>query len=165
MLAGHHVRMNQTSPCRCTECNAEFIPDPRVGERQVTCGAAECQQARHAKQCRDWRAGNRDATASHYEDVVVPFRDRQPDYQRRWRWGRRLREIRENTTLLGGALLAALRGLVQQAEKLVVRAVGVVQTGVLAGEKLSRAVAAVRSTMTALEQLEASAAELRDLGL
>jgi hypothetical protein len=165
MMAGHHVRMIQTTPCRCSECSAEFIPDPRVGDRQVTCGVAECQQARHAKQCREWRAANGEATASHYEDVVVPFREQQPDYQRRWRWGQRLREIREKTTRFGGSLLIGLRGLVQRAERLVARTAGVVQTGVLAGEKLDRAVAVVRSTIAAVEQLEASVAELRELGL
>jgi hypothetical protein len=97
--------------------------------------------------------------------VVVPFRREQPDYQRRWRWGRRLREIREQTSLLGGALLASLHGLVRQAERLAQQAASVVQTGILAGQKLQRAVAAVRSTITALEQLEASTAELRELGL
>lgn len=164
-MAGHHVRMNSTTPCRCSECSAEFVPDPRVGERQVTCGAPECQQGRHAKQCREWRAANSEATASHYEDVVVPFREQQPDYQRRWRWFHQLREIREKTTRFGGALLIGLRGLVQQAERLLARAVGVVQTGVLAGEKLNQAVAVVRSTIAAIEQLEASVAELRELGL
>src|SRR5690606_16970059 len=156
MLAGHHARMIHTNPCRCSECSAEFIPDPRVGERQVTCGNAECQRARHAKQCREWHVANREATASHYEDVVVPFRAQQPDYQRRWRWGRRLREIREKTTLLGGVLLAGFRGLVQQAEKLVARPAGVAQTGVLAGEKLEHALATVRSTIAAVERLEGS---------
>jgi len=165
MMAGHHARMNSTSPCRCSECSAEFIPDPRVGDRQVTCGAAECQQARHAKQCREWRAANSEATASHYEDVVVPFRKQQPDYQRRWRWGQQLREIREKTSLFGGALLIGLRGLAQRAERLVARAAGVVQTGVLAGEKLGRALEVVRSTIAAVERLEASVAELRELGL
>jgi len=162
MMAGHHVRMKPTSPCRCVECSAEFVPDPRVGVRQVTCGAAGCQKARHAKRCREWHANNKEATATHYQDVVVPFRQKQPDYQRRWRWGRRLCEIREKTTLLGGAVLASLRGLVLRAQRL---AFGTVQTGVLAGEKLQHAVAAVRSTITALKQLEASTAELRELGL
>jgi len=131
----------------------------------VTCGADECQQARHAKQCREWRAANSEATASHYEDVVVPFRERQPDYQRRCRWRQRLREIREKTTRFGGSLLLALRGLVQRAERLAAQAADVVQTGVLAGEKLGRAVAVVRSTIAAIEQLETSMAELRELGL
>src|SRR5690606_5866543 len=98
--------MKTTNPCRGSECSAEFIPDPRVGDRQVTCGAPGCQRARHAKRCREWHAANKEAAASHYEDVVVRFREQQPDYQRRWRWGRRLREIREKTALLGGALLA-----------------------------------------------------------
>lgn len=165
MVAGHHVRMYPTNTYRCTECSGTFAPDPRVGDRQVTCGAGKCQQARHAKRCRQWHAANRETTAEHYQDVVVPFRREQPDYQRRWRWGRRLREIREQTSLLGGALLASLHGLVRQAERLAQQAASVVQTGILAGQKLQRAVAAVRSTITALEQLEASTAELRELGL
>lgn len=157
--------MNSTNPDRCRECNAEFVPDPRVGARQVTCGAAECQRARHAAQCRDWHATNQETTGNHYQDVVVPFRAGQPDYQRRWRWGWRLREIREQTTLLGGALLASLRSLLRQAEALVARSADLVQSGVLAGEKLERAVAAVRSTIAAFEQLKAGTAELRELSL
>jgi hypothetical protein len=97
--------------------------------------------------------------------VVVPFRQEQPDYQSRWRWGRRLREIREEMGKLGSGLLGTLRSLAIGAERLAKRATTGVQTGVLAGEKLQRAVRAVRSTITALEQLEASSAELRDLGL
>jgi len=165
MMAGQHARMKTTTPCRCIECSAEFVPDPRVRARQVTCGSPECQRARHAKQCQAWHANNKEITSAHYQDVVVPFRREQPDYQRRWRWGQRLREIREETTVIGGALLGKLRGLVSHAEQLIGRAVDWVQTGVLAGEKLARAVAAVRATVTALEQLEASAAELRALAL
>jgi hypothetical protein len=101
----------------------------------------------------------------HYQDVVVPFRCAQPDYQRRWRWGCRLREIREEMTLLGGAVLERLRGLGRQAEQLVRDAVGIVQSGVLAGEKLVRAVRAVHSITNCLAQLESSTAELRELGL
>jgi len=157
--------MKTNNPCRCSECSAEFVPDPRVGERQVTCGDPECQRARHAKQCREWHANNQETTACHYQDVVVPFRRGQPDYQRRWRFGQRLREIREKTTVMGGALLAGLRGLVSRGKQLTRRAVGTVQSGVLAGEELGRAVAAVRATIAALELLETSAAELRELGL
>src|SRR3972149_2539812 len=111
------------------------------------------------------RASRAGARGAHYQDVVVPFRQQQPDYQRRWRWGRRLREIREQTGLLGGAILGRLQALVSGAEQLLARAAGTVQTGVLAGESLSRAVRAVRATIAALEQLEASTAELRALGL
>ena len=156
--------MKTKTPCRCVECNAVFVPDPRVGDRQVTCGAAECQQARHAKQCREWHARNREITAGHYQDVVVPFRTEQPDYQRRWRWSRRLREIREKTTRLGTVMLAGLRELVRRAEEMAQQAVGVVQTGVLSGEELRRAVGVLVAMITSLERLEASTAELGDLG-
>lgn len=151
----------KTTHRRCVECSGEFVPDPRVGDRQVTCGAEKCQRARHAKRCREWHASNAEAVATHYQDVVLPFRQQQPDYQSRWRWGRRLREIREKS----GVLLASLRALLSRAEKLCRRAEGIVQTGVLAGELLVRAVSAVRSTIAAVEQLEASTAELRALGL
>jgi Fe2+ transport system protein FeoA len=40
-----------------------------------------------------------------------------------------------------------------------------VQSGVFAGEKLERAVAAVRCTIVAIEQLDASITKLRELGL
>jgi hypothetical protein len=66
---------------------------------------------------------------------------------------------------LGGALLGALRSLVNGARGLAERAIGVAQSGVLAGVSLDRAVAAVRSTIVALEQLAASTAELGALGL
>jgi len=95
----------------------------------------------------------------------MPFRLDQPDYQKRWRWGQRLREIREEIGALGGALLAPLRGLISRAQDLAARAVGAVQTGVLAGESLNRAVQAVHSMVAALEQLQASTAELGALGL
>ena len=156
---------NTTTHRRCVECSGEFIADPRVGERQVTCGAEGCQRARHAERCRDWHASNAESREGHYRDVVVPFRQQQPDYQRRWRWRRRLREIREQTGLLGEVMLGRLRALSSGAEQLLARAAGVVQTGVLAGESLSRAVRAVRSAIGALEQLEASGAEFRALGL
>lgn len=58
-----------------------------------------------------------------------------------------------------------LRSLISRAQALTNRAVGVMQTGVLAGESLSRAVQAVRTMITALEQLQASTAELGALGL
>ena len=156
---------SKTTVRRCVQCNAEFVADPRLGARQVTCGAEGCQRARHAELCRAWHQANAEADSSHYEDVVEPFRREQPDYQRRWRWGQRLREIREQTGMLGGAVLVSLRALLGRAEALAQRALGIVQSGVLAGERLGRAVRAVRSTIAALEQLESSTAELRALGL
>jgi hypothetical protein len=157
--------MKNTNIRRCSQCNAEFAPDPRIGNRQETCGSAECQRKLHAEACRRWHGANGDATSSHYQDFVVPFRRSQPDYQGRWRWGRKLREIREQMGQLGGALLAPLRSLISRAQELANRAAGVTQSGVLAGESLNRAIQAVRSMVAALEQLQSSTAELCALGL
>ena len=66
---------------------------------------------------------------------------------------------------LGGRALAPLQSLIEKAQGLANRAAGFVQTGVLAGESLNRAVQAVRTIIAALEQLEASSAALGALGL
>jgi hypothetical protein len=87
--------MTKNTTCRCSECSKKFIPDPRVGERQVTCGDAQCQIQRHKKKCREWHQQNPLAGACHYIDVIVLYRKKYPDYQRSWYWLRRLREIRE----------------------------------------------------------------------
>ena len=61
-------------------------------------------------------------------------------------------------------MLAGLRELVRRAEEMAQQAVGVVQTGVLSGEELRRAVGVLVAMITSLERLEASTAELGDLG-
>ena len=44
-------------PCRI--CRKWFSPDPRLRERQKTCGNEECQRQWHAKKCREWNNKNR----------------------------------------------------------------------------------------------------------
>ncbi len=44
-------------PCRI--CRKWFAPNPRVGDRQKTCGAKECQDKWHAKKCSQWNRHNR----------------------------------------------------------------------------------------------------------
>ncbi len=44
-------------PCRI--CRKWFVPNPRLGKRQVTCGAAECQKQRHKRKCVEWNRKNR----------------------------------------------------------------------------------------------------------
>jgi hypothetical protein len=44
----------------CSECRRWFLPDARVGDRQRTCGAADCQRARHERAYSAWRKANRD---------------------------------------------------------------------------------------------------------
>ena len=95
----------------------------------------------------------------------MPFRKQQPNYQRRWRLSRRLREIREQMGEPKNAVLNGLRGLATRAEMLIPRAKDGAQTGVLAGVLLDRALAAVRLMIAAMEQVMTSTAELRALGL
>jgi hypothetical protein len=55
----------------CSECRRWFLPDARVGERQRTCGAAECQRIRHERVYQAWRAANRDYDrARRWENVL-----------------------------------------------------------------------------------------------
>ena len=44
-------------PCRI--CGKWFMPNPRLGDRQKTCGAEECQRRRHTDKCAQWNRQNR----------------------------------------------------------------------------------------------------------
>ena len=44
-------------PCRI--CKKWFAPNPRVGNRQKTCGSKECRDKWHAKKCSQWNRQNR----------------------------------------------------------------------------------------------------------
>ena len=45
-------RKSRKRPCRI--CGKWFSPDPRVGERQKTCGSKGCQRKWHTKKCSEW---------------------------------------------------------------------------------------------------------------
>ena len=47
---------NRKRPCRI--CRKWFKPDPRLGERQKTCGDTECQRKWHTRKCREWNRKN-----------------------------------------------------------------------------------------------------------
>lgn len=51
-------------PCRI--CRRWFLPDPRLKERQMTCGKAECQRQWHKKKCAAWNKNNRDYFKTNY---------------------------------------------------------------------------------------------------
>jgi len=51
-----HRRKSRKRPCRI--CRKWFSPDPRVGERQKTCGNQDCQNKWHAKKCAEWNSKN-----------------------------------------------------------------------------------------------------------
>jgi len=50
-------RSARKRPCRI--CGRWFTPNSRLGERQKTCGAEECQRRWHAKRCAVWNWQNR----------------------------------------------------------------------------------------------------------
>ena len=51
-----HQRKSRKRPCRI--CRKWFSPDPRVGDRQQTCGSKKCQDKWHAKKCAAWNKKN-----------------------------------------------------------------------------------------------------------
>jgi hypothetical protein len=48
---------NRKRPCRI--CGKWYRPNPRLGERQRTCGDKECQRQWHGKKCQEWNRKNR----------------------------------------------------------------------------------------------------------
>lgn len=67
----------------CSECRHWFRPDPRVGERQRTCGSAECKRRRHRRVDRAWHG-------------------RHPDYDHGRRWHEALERARRAGKLSPG---------------------------------------------------------------
>ena len=49
--------LRKKRPCRA--CGKWFTPNPRLGDRQQTCGAMECQRKWHARKCAEWNRKNR----------------------------------------------------------------------------------------------------------
>ena len=48
--------LRKKRPCRA--CGKWFTPNPRLGDRQQTCGAMECQRKWHARKCAKWNRKN-----------------------------------------------------------------------------------------------------------
>ena len=153
-----------TKDRRCLQCTRLFAPDRRVGARQVTCGCTECKRLQHAQRCRAWRAANGEVGRKHYQDVVVPFRAAQPSYQRRWRLGRRLVEIREQVSRLMAVAKSSLEAAMGRAGQLELEEEAS-QSGVITGRSLPEILSAVATLTAALEGVEAHAAQLAALGV
>ncbi|MEW6376333.1 MAG: hypothetical protein AB1502_11175 [Thermodesulfobacteriota bacterium] len=82
---------------RCSYCGKEFVPDPRVGDRQKACCLA-CQKLRKQENNRLYRRKNPGYWKNHYEDHVKPWRKRHPDYQRQWRQRRKAQKSESTRT-------------------------------------------------------------------
>jgi len=50
-------RLSRKRPCRI--CGKWFVPNPRLGDRQKTCGGPECQRLWHARKCAEWNRKHR----------------------------------------------------------------------------------------------------------
>lgn len=57
-------RKSKKRPCRI--CRKWFTPDPRVGDRQKTCGDHECMRKWHTGKCAEWNRKNRKCAQENY---------------------------------------------------------------------------------------------------
>ncbi|NOR22935.1 MAG: hypothetical protein GQ542_00830 [Desulforhopalus sp.] len=57
-------RKSKKRPCRI--CQKWFMPHPRVGDRQKTCGDHECMRKWHARKCAEWNRKNRNCAQEKY---------------------------------------------------------------------------------------------------
>ncbi len=59
-------RNSKKRPCRI--CRKWFTPDPRLGDRQKTCGKERCKRKWHAEKCAEWNKKNRSYFQAIYLD-------------------------------------------------------------------------------------------------
>lgn len=87
---------------RCCYCKSLFIPDPRVGQRQKTCGDHLCQKAHKAQNNARWRKRNPDYARNDYPRLkewldqhpgyLKEYRQTYPEYVKKNREAQRLRD-------------------------------------------------------------------------
>ena len=51
----------------CPVCRRWFTPNPRLGDRQRTCGDRECQRKWHARKCAEWNRKNR----AYFKEIYI----------------------------------------------------------------------------------------------
>ena len=51
-------------PCRI--CKRWFMPNPKLKDRQMTCGDPDCQREWHRKKCEEWNRKNPDYFKANY---------------------------------------------------------------------------------------------------
>ena len=57
-------RWARKRPCRI--CRRWFMPNPRLKDRQMTCGKPECKREWHRRKCREWNRKNSVIFRSNY---------------------------------------------------------------------------------------------------
>ena len=70
-------------PCRI--CRRWFMPNPKLKDRQQTCGDPTCQKEWHRKKCEEWNRKNTDYFKANYLqkkiNAVTPPANRSPSPQ------------------------------------------------------------------------------------
>jgi hypothetical protein len=94
---------------KCPYCRTFFVPDPRVGQRQKTCGNPSCKKARKAKNNARWRKENPDCCRNdyprikqwldHHPGYLQRYRESHPEYVQKNRQAQRLRDRRKKLLL------------------------------------------------------------------
>ena len=69
---------------RCPFCHRLFIPNPRVKERQNTCGRQECRREQKRRLDEQWRSQNRDYFRGVYPQQKQAYGTR-AEYRKRYR--------------------------------------------------------------------------------
>ncbi len=90
---------------KCCYCRTSFIPNPRVKQRQKTCGNPSCKKALKAENNAHWRKENPDCCRNDYPrvqqwlqehpDYLNHYRQTHPEYVQRNREARKLRYRRK----------------------------------------------------------------------
>ena len=73
--------MNERVVHFCCICKKQFKPNPRLGDRQRTCGGNSCQKERRRINSRNWRVRNPEGDDAAYRRIRR--RDRR-EYRRRY---------------------------------------------------------------------------------
>ena len=60
----HGAVVYKKRPCRV--CRRWFMPNPRLKDRQKTCGDFQCKRQWHRKKCAEWNKNNPDYFKSNY---------------------------------------------------------------------------------------------------
>ena len=68
----------------CCCCGRVFIPNKRLGDRQKTCGRANCKKKRNRENQRNWRRKNPEYFRGRYDETKA-WLERNPGYLKQWR--------------------------------------------------------------------------------
>jgi len=86
---------------KCPYCKAQFTPNPRVGERQITCGKPACKAALKSDNNRKWRQRNPDYHRDYYPQVK-DWLEQKPGYLKKS--GKAIRNMWKKTGMHRGCV-------------------------------------------------------------